>query len=176
LEEFGGLAAEVSLRLRSDVCQRGRLTSAQDQAKHMYSHSAIEQPCSPRTNSTKNRRFAHPPPARRPIHRVRPANKIFFDTGADGDTETTSTKSTRIHKSQRNSKANKVAKQTLRSHCKPSRSNPWKRTLDSLDFLSAYDDKQPSALDRRNSKTADPSRAKKRRKITDQTYRAADGS
>jgi hypothetical protein len=141
----------------------------------MYSHSATEQPCSPRTKSTKNRLHAHPLPARRPIYRIRPANNTFFDTGADGDTETTSTKSRRIHKSQRNTNWGKLLKQTLQSCSKSSHSNPRKRTLDSLDFLSSYDDKQPSALDRRNSKTADPSRAKKRRKIADPTYRATKG-
>jgi hypothetical protein len=152
------------------------LTSIQDQAKHMFSHSAIEQPNSPRTKPTNNRCFAHAPPARRPIHRVRPASNHLFDTGADGDTETSDTKSTRIHKSQRNSKANKLVKQTLQSCCKASRSDPRKCTVDSLAFLSSYDNRQPSGLDRRSSRTAAPSRAKKRGNIADPTYRATKGS
>jgi hypothetical protein len=134
----------------------------------MYSHSTVGRMTSPQS-------------MRKSRCRISGSDNNFLDSGADGDNEKTPTKPHR--QTHCNTKTASLGKQTLGNQYKPfqvqqstssvsqAQSHRQKRPRDNLDFLTAYDDMQPSVLDRRSSKTANPSSAK-RRKISDPTYRA----
>jgi hypothetical protein len=127
--------------------------SVQDQAEHMYSHSIVGRVDIWRAKSMDDRLIVDPLAVRRPIRRISPVNNTFFDPGADGDTE--------------KSPINPY----FRTFFPRAMSNPWKRPFN---FLNAY---EPTALNRRSSKTVDtsPARPQKRQKVTSRDS-ATDGA
>lgn len=148
----------------------GELTILQEQAEHIYSHSAVSHTI-PSADYPLVAQLAVTRASRR---RSTNSDGTFFDSGADGDVEKTHTISHwRPHcKIKRKKLANQISTHYT-SSISHAQSNSRKRSPDNLDFLTTYDDMQPTALDRQSSKPANPSSAKKRRNITDPTYRAS---
>jgi hypothetical protein len=154
----------------------------QEQAEHMFSHSAVAHTAT----SVEQLVFTHPAVPQRLSGLFSRADNCFFDAGEDGDDETTHAET--HDKMRRNVRTTEHVQETIKSdglQCpsfRPQRcealiphaqSIPRKRPLDSLSFLSAYSSTEPAVFDQRSSKTVDSSTARlqKRQKLADSTSR-----
>jgi hypothetical protein len=148
----------------------------QEQAEHMYSHSAVAH-TSPSIENLVATQPVTPPEWSYPL---RYADNSLFDAGADGDDEKAHIKT--HHESPCNRRSTKASRRTLNTYDKSSsfllsqhsksfgllsQSKLRKRTFDNLGFLTAYSSIETTTLTRQGNIITDPSTSKseKRQKL-----------